>query len=93
MAALALRLRDLAADSLADAQVYRDLIDLSLAKKPKDDAKLRIIGAGFSRTATLSMYAALMELGYKVSIAVVDAALVDRILAYREYRRPTTASS
>jgi hypothetical protein len=44
---------------LADVQVYVDLIAKSKAVPPRHDA---------TRTATLSMFTAILDLGYKVSL-------------------------
>lgn len=60
------RLSFRALGSLADIQIYQELMAKSRSRPPKADAKLQVIGAGFSKTATLSMYAAMLELGYKV---------------------------
>lgn len=66
MTSVADRIREVAFPFLADVQIYRDLMESSVAMPTKPDAKLQVIGAGFSRTATLSMYAAFQQLGYKV---------------------------
>lgn len=60
--------RDWLVNRVSDVRVYQDLMDQSRARPLKADAKLKVLGAGFSRTATLSMYAAMLELGYNVRI-------------------------
>lgn len=59
------RARDFLTGSIADIQIYQDVMAKSRAIPSKPDAKIQVLGAGFSRTATLSMYSAMLELGYK----------------------------
>lgn len=58
-------IRDTFTNSLADVKVYQELFARSKATPPRQDAKIRVIGAGFSRTATLSMYTAMLDLGFR----------------------------
>lgn len=64
-------LRDACTHSLADLRVYDDADKQSKAIPLRPGAKLRVIGAGHSRTATLSMYVALMKLGFKVTMSSI----------------------
>lgn len=58
--------REVAFRRMADVKVYDDLTLKSKAIPASKDGKgIKVIGAGWSRTATLSMYAAMMELNYK----------------------------
>lgn len=60
-------IRDKAVHALADFEVFEQLAAKNRANRLRADGKgLQIIGAGFSRTATLAMYSALIELGYHV---------------------------
>lgn len=59
--------RDALFNALGDFKVYDDLMAQSRAMPTKANAKLRVIGAGYPRTGTLSMYAAMHELGMKVN--------------------------
>lgn len=59
-------LRERALRSISDLKVYDDLVKRSRSMPTKPDAKLKVIGAGQPRTGTLSMYTAMLELGFKV---------------------------
>lgn len=60
-----IRARDRITHSPSDVQVYQELMDKPRAIPLDLHAKMQVIGAGFSRTATLSMYSAMLELGFK----------------------------
>lgn len=66
MSGIIAKVRDAATHQLADLHVFDDLTKKANSIPWNLDSKgLKVIGAGYSRTATLSMYAAFMELGYK----------------------------
>lgn len=54
-----------AVKTIADFKVFEDLASKNKGNRANAEGKsLEVIGAGFSRTATMAMYAALIELGY-----------------------------
>lgn len=60
------RMRDSLVEQLGDTKAYGELMERTEKLPMKADAKLKVIGAGYSRTGTLSTYSAFMTLGMKV---------------------------
>lgn len=60
------RMRDSLVEQLGDTKAYGELMERTEELPMNVDAKLKVIGAGYSRTGTLSTYSAFLTLGMKV---------------------------